>query len=195
MKRVTVLTLFLLANLLSLRAQEFGKITNPEYRYVSAPGYVNITEISGAIGISDSIVTNTKYYFGITNIFGYQINRNFSGGVGIGVFRYETHQLIPLFLEYKFNFYLKGVTPYLYVDAGGIFDYLDFRNESKIFLNPGFGISRSIGQRLEINLSAGFMLQTRTSIRRVGFTNFKLGIIFRKNPYRLFRRVDKIVYQ
>jgi len=195
MKRVSILTLFLLASLFSLRAQEYGKITNPEYEYVSGPGYVNITEISGAIGISDSLDTSTKYYVGVTNIFGYQINRNFSGGIGTGVFRYESRQLIPLFLEYKFSFYLKGITPYFYADAGGLFDYLNFRNESKLFLNPGFGISRNISPRLGINLSAGLMVQTRTSIRRVGFTNFKLGITFSKNPYRLFRRTDKAVYQ
>jgi len=187
MRRQSILTLFVLICGSTLSGQEYGKVSNPAYRYVSSPGFINISELNYAIGISDSLISETKSYFGLTSLFGYQINRNFSGGIGTGIFRYESRQLIPLYLEYKYNFYFKGATPYFYSDAGALFDYRDFRNESKIFLNTGIGISRYISPKFEANISGGVTVQTRTSIRRVAYITFKLGIIFRKNPYRLFK--------
>ena len=187
MKKISVLTISLILAVSFLKGQEYRKITNPAYKYVSSPGFINITELNAAIGISDSLASDNKYYFGITSLFGYQINRNFSGGVGTGIIRYESRQLIPLYLGYRYSIYLKGATPYFYADAGVLFDYRDFKNESKVFINPGVGISRYITSRFEASMSAGFMLQTRTSIRRIGYINFRLGVIFRKNEYRLFR--------
>ena len=187
LKKIVILTFTFSSFIISLSGQQYDKVTNPSYRFASSPGFVNISEISGAIGLSDSMATNSKYYYGATNVFGYQISRNFFGGVGVGFFFYDTRQLIPLYLEYKYSIYLKGVTPYFYADGGILQDPVDFFVESKIFLNPGIGISRYISSRLEGNLSLGLMLQTRTSLMRVSFINFRLGIIFRKNPYRMFK--------
>jgi hypothetical protein len=187
MKRLSIPALFFFFFIKSMLAQEYGRVSNPAYRYVSSPGFINNTELNYAVGISDSLVDATKSYFGLTSLFGYQINRNFSGGIGTGIFIYESRQLIPLYLEYKYNLYFKGATPYFYTDAGALFDYRDFRNESKLFLNAGAGVSRYISPRFEANFSGGVSVQTRTSIRRVAYITFKLGIIFRKNSYRLFK--------
>lgn len=188
MKNISVLTYFITFLFSSASGQQYGKVTNPSYRFESVPGFVNISEINTAIGLRDSMVSNSQYYYGITNVFGYQINRNFSGGIGIGYLKYDARQLIPFYLEYKFNFYLKSVTPYLYADGGILQDPFDFFKESKLFMNPGFGISRYISSRFEFNISAGLMVQTRTSLMRVGYVNFRLGIIYRKNAYRMFRQ-------
>jgi hypothetical protein len=167
--------------------QYSNKQINPTYRYVAAPGFTNITELTGAYGLKDSATTVTsEYYYGITNIFGYQINRNFFGGIGIGCFLYENGPLIPVFLEYKYSAYLKKFTPYIYADGGGGLAPKNFSEESKIFINPGIGISLPFSTRLEGNLSVGLMIQSRSSYTRIGYINIRLGISYRKNPFTLF---------
>ena len=59
---------------------------NPSYRYVAGPGFVNVTELSGAVALRDTALgPYSDYYYGLTNIFGYQTNRNFFGGFGCGM--------------------------------------------------------------------------------------------------------------
>jgi hypothetical protein len=171
---------------ISSYGQQYGEIKNPSVRYISSPGFVNITEFNGAIGLGDTTTINSKYYFGVTDVLGYQINRNFFGGVGIGYLHYDGGDFFPLYLEYKYSMYLRRITPYFYADGGVLIDPIDFRSESKIFINPGIGISRYISTRLECNFSVGLMIQAKSTVMRDSFINFKLGIIFRKNPFTMF---------
>ena len=166
------------------------------FRYEATPGFVNITELNGAFGLVNAGEENapyepesvySKYYFGLTNIFGYQIDRNFFGGIGVGYLHYEGGDLFPVFLEYKYNIYLKRFSPYFYADGGGMVHLTEFYDKSKIFVNPGVGISRTLSSNFDINLSAGYMIQARTTLTRVTFLNFKLGISWRKNSFRMFR--------
>jgi hypothetical protein len=162
-------------------------LADHSFRYVATPGFVNVTELNGALGLEDEESVNSKYYFGLTNIFGYQIDRNFFGGIGVGYLHYDGGNLFPVFLEYKYSMYLRRFSPYFYADGGSLMHPADFFNESKIFINPGVGISRALSSKLEINLSAGYMIQARTTLTRVTFVNFKLGVILRKNAFRMFR--------
>ncbi|HOF21479.1 MAG TPA: hypothetical protein PLO24_09505 [Bacteroidales bacterium] len=169
------------------------------FRYYATPGFVNITEFHGAAGLidyegpgessQDRESLNSDYYFGVSNVFGYQIDRNFFAGIGVGFFHYELDNLFPFYLEYKYSMYMKRFTLYFYGDGGTLFkpDPDRFSDESKIFINPGFGISRTITPKTEINLSAGYMVQARTTISRVTFLNIKLGVSFRRNAFRMFR--------
>jgi hypothetical protein len=83
---------------------------------------------------------------------------------------------------------LKNITPYLYADGGTLLAPVDFKGGSKIFINPGIGISRAFSSKLEGNLSAGIMVQSRSTLTRVVFVNFKAGITFRKNSFRMYKR-------
>jgi hypothetical protein len=168
--------------------QKNGKISNPSFKYSLSPGFVNITDLTGALGLKNTDAVNSKYFFGLTNIFGYQINRNIFGGIGIGFFIYDTDQLIPFFVENQYNIYLKSFTPFIYGDAGILIDPKDFMDGSKIFVNPGVGISRKISKKLEARLSAGMIIQARSMVTDATFLNFKFGIIYRKNTQMLFRK-------
>ena len=46
-------------------------------------------------------------------------------------------QLIPVFLEYRYNVYLKRFSPYFYADGGALLDLIDLKKGSRIFINPG----------------------------------------------------------
>ncbi len=162
-------------------------IANPSFRYVATPGFVNISELNGGIGSCYCDPSVSAYYIGVTNLFGYQISRNFLGGIGIGYFQLENGFQLPLYLENRYSFYLKTITPYVFIEGGVLADPSDLIADSKVFLNPGIGVSRSVSPHLEINLSSGYMLQNKTPFSNVGFLNFKAGIIYRKNSFRMFK--------
>lgn len=185
-KTLLILILTILSVSISF-SQYSAVVADPSFRYVAAPGFINITEFNYGYGREDFTATNAQYYFGVTNVFGYQIDRNFSGGIGVGLFHYDDGNLIPFYLEYKYNLYLKRFTPYLYGDGGALFSAKNFSDESKIFINPGIGISRALSPKFEINISAGYMVQSRSSLTRITYFNFKAGIIFRNNAFRMFR--------
>jgi hypothetical protein len=189
MKKTIILAILLIGFTSICFGQKSDKLANPAYTYNTNPGYINTTEINGAIGLGDTAAINTKYYYGITNVFGYQINRNFVTGIGVGYLHYETLQHIPLYLEFKYCTYLKSITPFVFANGGYLLDVDDFRHGSKIFINPGIGINRSLSPKLEGSLSAGLTIQMGDYLPRVSFINIKLGIIFRKNTFRLFKPV------
>ena len=145
------------------------------------------------MGLCYCCPSNSDYFFGITDVFGYQISRNFLGGIGLGYFQFEDRALLPLYLENKYSFYLKSFTPYIYADAGVFVDPAEIKDGSKIFVNPGLGVSRSISPHLEINLSAGYMLHTKSSSS--SFLSFKAGVIYRKNAFRMFKSVKSDRYK
>jgi hypothetical protein len=184
---LTILTLLIVV---PLSGQSYTRLSNPSYSLVSSPGFVNITGIESAIGLRDSSATNSKYYFSLINVFGYQADRNFFAGIGAGFYYCENNFLIPLYLENKYSLYLKGFTPYFYADGGLLLSIKEVIDESKIFVNPGFGISRYFSPKIEGSLSVGYMLQARTTLNRVSFLNFKLSIIYRAKPYRLFKKPE-----
>jgi len=176
--------------------QYSGFPAHHSFRYAASPGFVNLTELNGAYGLVTAGEENSpyepetvysNYYLGLTNIFGYQIDRNFFAGIGVGYLHYEGGDLFPVFLEYKFNMYLKNFSTFFYADGGGVAHLTEFYDKSKIFVNPGVGISRTLSPRFDVNLSVGYMIQARTTLTRVTFLNFKLGISWRKNSYRMFR--------
>ena len=193
MKKIAIIVILTVSYAVSVYSQYSAVIADPSYRYVSSPGFVNITELNGAMGLKDISATNAEYYFGGTNIFGYQIDKNFLAGIGIGFYHYDGGNLFPFFIDYRYSYYLKRFTPYVYGDGGILADFTDFRNESKIFINPGIGLSRAISPNIELNLSAGYMMQARSTLTRVSYVNFRFGIVFRKNSFRMFRRSTTLV--
>ncbi|HBE42525.1 MAG TPA: hypothetical protein DDW27_15255 [Bacteroidales bacterium] len=195
MKKTLLILVYFISVSIS-NGQYSAFLADNSYKYVATPGFVNVTELNGAYGLvnhgeegapHEPGSVYSAYYYGVTNIFGYQIDRNFFGGVGVGYLHYEGGGLFPVYLEYKYNMYLRRFSPYFYADGGGMVHLSEFYDESKIFVNPGIGLSRTISPKLEVNLSVGYMIQARTTLSRVTFLNFKAGIILRKNGFRMFR--------
>ena len=190
--RRSILTVFLFISfIIYCTGQDYGRTTNVSYKYYSSPGFVNITELSGAQGFENVCNKNAWYYFGATSIFGYQVGRNFICGAGTGFYIFDYTPLIPLFVELRYTTYLKFANPFFFADGGVLFDYNDFENGSKVFFNPGIGFSRSITPKIDGTLGAGLMIQMGNGVDRASFVNVKLGLIFRKQAMRLYNPTAK----
>jgi hypothetical protein len=181
MKRFLLLAGLFVAILLPLSGQRYNDITDGSDAGNPGSGFVNITEVSGSsFGLRHTGSPNEDYYFGVTNIFGYQIDKHFLAGAGFGYMAYDNSSLIPLFLELRYTTCFKRINPWLFYDSGFLMDFENIADGSQLFINPGLGLSLSFSPRIEVTLGTGLMMQMQPS-HRTSFINFKLGVIFRKN--------------
>lgn len=187
-KKILIYLVIAASVIIPAAGQQRSKFSNPAFGYSLSKGFVNITELTGALGLGNTEPDNTKYFFGLTNTFGYQIDRHVMGGVGTGVLLYDAGIMIPFFVSNRFNLYLRHSTPFIYGEAGAVLNPEDLIDGSKIFVNPGLGISHNITEKFEAQLSAGLMIQARAMQNAASFVNIKLGIVYRKNTQRLFKR-------
>jgi hypothetical protein len=138
---------------------------------------VTINEFNSNIGIAQVHTAYSHSSVGFTTIEGIQFNRISTVGVGTGISFYNGGPLIPLFLDYRFNFYnhLKSTT-YLYGDGGWLFKASSSLQYTKLFINPGLGLKYELGPYMDGNLDIGVLVQQGE--RRDTFLNIKAGISF-----------------
>ena len=181
MKRLLLLIALILAVIHPLTGQRYNDVTDTSGKRIPGSGFVNITEVSGSsFGLSHDGSPNEDYYFGVTNIIGYQIDKHFIAGAGIGFTAYDSSNLYPVFLELRYTTCFKRINPYLFYDSGFLIDFKNIAEGSQMFINPGMGLSWSFSPRFEGTFGAGLMLQMQPS-HRTSFINLKLGLIFRKH--------------
>jgi hypothetical protein len=179
MKRLHLLAGLFIAVILPLSGQHYNDVAEVSRDRIPGSGFVNITEISGSsFGLRHTGSPNEEYYFGVTNIIGYQIDKHFLAGAGFGYMAYDSSSLIPLFLELRYTTCFKSINPYLFYDSGFLIDFKSVADGSQMFINPGAGLSWSFSPRIEGIFGAGLMLQMQPS-HRTSFINLKFGVIFR----------------
>jgi hypothetical protein len=174
MKQLFLLPVIILISHITLYSQELIIPNKPYSILDSSPGYITINEFTTGFGVGDTRAPYSKSFFGINTIHGYQINRNFIFAAGTGVSFYNGGTLIPAFLDLRFHFSLKTISPYFAGD-GGLF--LNPSGAAKLFISPGAGFRYSISKKLCLNFGAGFLVQVAEG--QDSFVNLKIGIAFK----------------
>jgi hypothetical protein len=178
----TSLTLILLAlSVGTLLAQPEERVAKtPKINYDWQPGFVSITEVTGAIGLGLTDIDLSGYYYGLTTIAGYQFARNIKVGAGAGLHVHPDGALFPLFLDIRYSFNNREIVPYLAGDGGIMFDITGLNN-TRIFINPSAGVKYLAANKIGVSFSSGLLVSTGGPNERKSFVNFKLGLEF-KNP-------------
>jgi len=174
--RIKLSLLLFLISIMGAYAQPDQRIAkSPKVNYDWRPGFVSITEITGAAGLSDTQSELSKYYYGITTIAGYQFTRNIKAGAGAGIHFHNDGNLFPLFLDIRLNLNANEVVPF-FAGAGGIM--LDFSelDNTRVFINPSLGLRYVAANRKAMTFSTGVMITTGGPAARKSFINFKLGL-------------------
>ncbi len=181
MKRLLILPVIFITIILPLSGQHSSDVTDGSNGGNPGSGFVNITELSGSsYGLRHAGSPNEDYYYGVTDIIGYQIDKHFMIGAGFGFMVYDSSSLVPLFLEARYTTCFKRINPWLFYDSGFLVDFKNIADGSQIFINPGAGLSLSFSPKIEVTLGTGLMMQMQPG-HRTSFINFKLGLIFRNN--------------
>lgn len=122
-------------------------------------------------------VRNSEITFGVSTINGIQI-QNHQVGIGVGFDKWEEAFLVPVFLNYTFNFTKKSISPYGLFNIGYSFGQknetqYDDVEQGSFFLKCGFGVQIKITERLSLTAEVAYKLQNmRSSYQRV-INNFE----------------------
>ncbi|MHC1731065.1 MAG: hypothetical protein AB9888_03370 [Bacteroidales bacterium] len=150
----------------------------PKINYDWQPGFVSITEVTGAFGLGITDDDLSGHYYGLTTIAGYQFARNIKVGAGAGLHIHQDGTLLPLFLDIRYSFNSQEIVPYFAGDGGIMLDFNNLEN-TRIFINPSAGLKYLVANRTGISFSTGLMVSTGGPNARKSFINFKLGIEFK----------------
>jgi len=177
MKRVIpfIVIIFCVASVVT--AQERVVPSRPYLMLKTDPGFITINELTAGIGLAGHTASYSKYFFGFTSVNGYQVNKNFLLGAGIGLSFYESGVLVPLFLDFRFTFNLGPLMPYIFGDGGLLLNVSDFNN-TKLFINPGVGARYALSRSLALNLGVGIQSQVDGTVRE-SFLNLKMGVVYK----------------
>ncbi|HUX95270.1 MAG TPA: hypothetical protein VMV47_06005 [Bacteroidales bacterium] len=143
----------------------------------SNPGYITINELQAGLGLGNTNVPYSKSMFGFTTIHGYQMNKSFLAAGGTGALFYNGGMLIPLYMDFRYNFKISSFSPYAYSDGGVLLNTSDLTEGSKIFINAGGGVRYSFSRQVAATVSAGYWVQNGVS--RDSFIVVKAGVTFR----------------
>jgi hypothetical protein len=141
-------------------------------------GWFNNTELNGGYGLYQVNKPYAHYFYGITTVNGYVINKHFLTGIGTGINFYNGGWLVPLYLDFRYTFPQGRYTPYVYADGGFQLDLEHIKVPNSVFMNPGVGVYKIITNRLALNMGAGVFIQQYDF--RSAFINLKVGIYFKK---------------
>lgn len=110
---------------------------------------------------------SSSFRFWIVN--GYQLNRKFSAGLGVGFTYYnDPLSMLPLFIDFKYIFPDNNLSPFLFLKSGyniSVLTDTDVNVNSHsggLMLNPGLGLQFETAGNLAWHINAGFNLDRAT---------------------------------
>lgn len=143
------------------------------------PGLINITELSGGIGLYSEDREYAKRNAGLTTVLGVGLIKNLTGGIGVGVSFYDggKFKLFPLFADFRYFFNLGKARFYASGDGGVLLNSSNTEAGTIYFVSPGLGWEWPVSKNLSVNL--GTALFTQFGEKDYGtdsFLNIKLGV-------------------
>ena len=176
MKRYLVFTFLIIVSVSTSLAQNNTTPIKPGAELNPDAGYIMINELTGGFGLGITDAPYAKGFFGVTTIHGYQVNKALVVAGGTGVSFYNEGTLVPLFLDVRYRVYVSQWSLYFYGDGGAMLDFSD-NGDTRIFINPGFGGSYTISNKVAINLSSGLLTQLGDA--RDSYITLKTGVVYK----------------
>ncbi len=150
-------------------------------------GYYNLTELHYGFGLKLIDRPYSQYYAGITTVNGWRFGNGIALGFGVGYHQYNGGYGLPLYGDLRYYIGKQRVKFFLMGSGGIIINFKEFKNDSRIFANPGAGIIVPVAKDLHLSFSTGLFTQfDGTYITKEGdgyrdsFINMKLGLMFGK---------------
>lgn len=147
----------------------------PALNYDWRPGFVSITDLTGALGLASTSSDLSAYYYGITTSAGYQFTRNLKAAAGAGIHIHDEGVLFPLFADFRLSMNAQQVIPFI-SGTGGIMLDFDEIQATRVFINPALGLRIVAASRRAVTLGTGLMITTGGMHQRKSFVNFRLGV-------------------
>ncbi|MFZ1688349.1 MAG: hypothetical protein WAU70_13050 [Flavobacteriales bacterium] len=141
---------------------------------IKKSGYSMIAEICPAVGIDE---VSEKSSIGLQVINGYQINPHFNVGIGLGLHKHiSANSYAPVFLDLRFAFMAKRVSPYLDLAGGWALGLVE-EFESGVYFNPAFGVKFFVSRNTALQLSLGYRYQETNERVTLYDNNYQLYVV------------------
>ncbi|MHC1731066.1 MAG: hypothetical protein AB9888_03375 [Bacteroidales bacterium] len=164
--------------LFSTSAKSYSSVTG---------GLYNITELQYGFGLAEVDVPFSHHFGGISNVTGYMFGSGLALGVGIGYNQYNDGYTIPLYGDVRYFMGNQRVKFFLVGDGGFMMNFENFKDYSRVFVNPGAGLIVPLNKNLRLSFSAGLLtmwdrdlLNDSGAGYRDSYINMKLGLLFIK---------------
>ena len=156
-------------------------------------GFYNLTEGQYGFGLKYKNTPFSHHYAGVTSIFGWRFGSGLALGAGTGFLMYDFGMaeldagwMLPLIIDTRYFIGQQKNKFFVMLDGGFLFNFQDFSENARYFMNPGVGISVPLTRSSHLSFSAGLYTQYdynffgRDAGIRDTFINLRLGVLFGK---------------
>ena len=155
-------------------------------------GYYNLTELTYGIGLKVITTPFSHNHLGITTVNGFRFGGGLALGAGIGFLKYNYSEdndgwMLPLYIDARYFIGKQKNKFFIAGDGGFLFNFEDFQEHARYFLNPQVGIIIPVTRSSHLSFSAGLFTQYDYDFFnrpdagiRDSFINMKLGLLFGK---------------
>jgi hypothetical protein len=162
-------------------------ITGEKSDYGLGTGLYNITEVQYGFGLGIVDYPFAHHIAGATTALGWRFGNGFAIGGGTGFFTYNQGYTVPLFADMRYFMGSQRVKFFVALPAGFMLNFDNFRDYSKVFVNPGVGLLLPVSERIHFSFTTGLLTQIDREIFddpsynapwHDSFINLKLGLLF-----------------
>ena len=149
-------------------------------------GMYSITEVHYGFGLQIIEPPFAHYYTGVTTAIGWRLRGGLAIGGGTGFLKYNDGYTVPLYADLRYFMGRQRVQFFFAMPAGFLFNFDNFRDNSKIFGNPSLGLIVPIFKNTHLSFSTGLFTQIDREIFddpsfnspwHDSFINLKLGLL------------------
>ena len=120
-------------------------------------GYYNLTELQYGIGLALTNEPYADHYAGITTVNGYRFGGGLAIGGGVGYYQYNEGYDIPLYGDIRYYMGKQRVKFFVMGSGGFLMNFKDFKDYSRVFVNPGAGLIIPLTKSMHLSFAAGLM--------------------------------------
>lgn len=139
-------------------------------------GFVDIVEVAGGFGVSETNMDYAERVITLNNIFGYQINKNFLAGIGAGVHFYNGGTTFPLYIDMRYFLRKPNLSPIIIADGGFMID--PSGPSLRHFIHPAIGLNKKLSPGVHMQISTGLLTIHAPNGIRSSFLTVKGGVSF-----------------
>jgi len=149
-------------------------------------GMYSITEVHYGFGLEIIEPPFAHYYAGATTAIGWRLRGGLAIGAGAGFLKYNDGYTVPLYADLRYFMGRQRVRFFFAMPAGFLFNFDNFRDNSKIFGNPSLGLIVPVFKNTHLSFSTGLFTQIDREIFddpgfngpwHDSFINLKLGLL------------------
>jgi hypothetical protein len=150
-------------------------------------GYFNLTEGTYGWGLAETYAPFSERFAGITMVNGLRIGGGLAVGLGVGYQQYNEGWLLPFYGDVRYYIGRQKNKFFAMASGGMLFNFEDFDDNSRVFFNPGGGITIPLTKSSNLSFAVGYYIQydvdyfnDKVEGYRDSFINMKLGLLFAK---------------